>query len=542
MLFFLCKLLFVACIFFILLRVINKKMTEGRNLTSDEAREMQLKSVKSRAERKNATAAFFAKFQREQVQKADFDVCDKTLLNMTMEELATVVKDGNLPAFVRIRAKQILDKDEGFNAVEKLADRQFGKPKQINENINSDFALSDYEAKKVKYFSDWNTAPKVYRRFFNATEDERNVFLQGGRRSAKTYSTFLWLRFIGYLNGTTETPVTIMVVCFQHPQLQKTIKDFEQVTGVMTVGSEKEGRVADTIGAHWMFQFFDSKEKAQGTQCDYLFINEAVNVSEDVADVLKMGCRRQVFYNFNPTKKFWGNKDFNSVNLLCTKWSDNEYLTEQQREEFEKIKERAMKPNARKWDIYQYKVYYLGEFADLVGNVFGEIGKCGADEYFALPSDETIGLDFGFATDGDPTAVVGVKLHEGRIYCHQYIYERGLTSDAELDRKLNECGINKHVTIHSDYGGNGRGRMDNLIRNYGRKMVNAIKGSVFDGIGTMLTFDGGIVVTRCSDAMIDEYENYELDDAGRSHGDDHAIDACRYAFNYSLRKSKTTKQ
>jgi len=477
--------------------------------TKENAKEYQLKSVESKKEKKSATDAFFRKFNREQIKKSDFDVCDKTLLNMTMDELASVVRDGELPAFVRIRAKQVMDKEEGFYAIEKIADRQFGRPKQINENINSDFALSDYDEENKAIYKSYTSIPKKFRSFFASTIGERHVFLQGGRRSGKTFSTLLYLRFLGHQLGSDAEQIKIMVVCFQHPQLQKTIEDFESAIGVKVTVSGKEGHVADTLGAHWQFQYFDCKEKAQGTKCDILFINEAVNVSEDVADVLKMGCRLQCFYNFNPTKKFWGQKDYTEENLLCTKWSDNEYLTEEQREEFEKIKERGTRPNARKIDTYNYKVYYLGEFADMVGNVFGDIGKCSTNEYYNIPCDEVVGLDFGFATDGDPTTVVGVKIHDGNIYVHQYIYERGLTSNDTLDAMLTDCGINRNVTIFADYGGNGRDRMDKLIRNYGRKMVNALKGGVLEGITSMLTYDN-IVVTDTSAATIDEFENYEI--------------------------------
>lgn len=330
--------------------------------------------------------------------------------------------------------------------------------------------------------------------------------------------------------------LTVLVVCYEHPQLQNTMEDFKAAIGVPIIGSKTRGDHATTCGGRvvWQFKAFDIKEKAQGTKADYLFINEAPNLPEDIARTLMPGIRYQCFYNYNPTKKFWGQDFFNKNNLLITTWADNDYLTDAQREEFEMIKDRALRPTARKIDTYQYKVYYLGEFTDLAGNVFGGVSKCSTADYFQVPAKEAIGMDFGFATDGDPTTVVGVKVWNRSLYIHEYIYAVGLTSNYDLCERLNAAGINGHTPIFADYGGMGRSRMDDLIRNHGMSLYNAKKGTIMDGISLMLTFES-ITITETSEATIDEFESYELDDNGRTHGADHAIDAARYALNTAIR-------
>ena len=187
--------------------------------------------------------------------------------------------------------------------------------------------------------------------------------------------------------------------------------------------------------------------------------------------------------------------------------------------------------------MYQYKVYYLGDFADMVGSVFGQVYKCRPDEYFQVPAEECIGMDFGFATDGDPTVVCGVKIHERDIYIHEYIYEVGLTSNDLLADKLLGCGFNRSTPIFADYGGQGRTRMDDLVRRKGMTVYNALKGAILDGISAMLTYDR-IYITASSVATIDEFEGYELTDNMKPKGADHAIDAARYAFNYLNRKKQ----
>lgn len=374
-----------------------------------------------------------------------------------------------------------------------------------------------------------------YRRFFAANVDERHVFLQGGRRSGKTFATLLSLFILTSFIVTSgeAASLTVMVVCNQYSQLQATMIDFEKAIGVQIVGSKALGDHARTCGGRvlWQFKSFDSPTKVQGTQCDFTFFNEAVNIPEDIARVQMMSTRRQCYYNFNPTRKFWGQGYYNDHNVLCTTFKDNDFLTDEQRGEFEAIREKAMKPTARKIDLYQYKVYYLGEFAELTGNVFGGVTRCSVADYFQVPAQEAIGLDFGFATEGDPTTVVGVKLHDHHIYIHEYVYEQGLVNDGDLCARFEEAGFNRYTNIFADYGGMGRTRINNIIRLHGWSLRNAIKGGIMEGINAMMAY-GDIVITETSTAAIDEFEGYELNENGKPVGADHAIDAARYAFNY----------
>lgn len=379
---------------------------------------------------------------------------------------------------------------------------------------------------------------RTYRDFFARTLEERHVFLQGGRRSGKTYSTLLHLFILTsfIIQSGRADALSVLVVCHEYPQLQNTMEDFKAAIGVPIQGSKTLGDHATTCGGSvvWQFKAFDNKDKTLGTKADFLFINEATNVPEDIARTLFPGIRYQCFYNYNPTKRFWGQDYFNGNNVLCTTWKDNDHLTDEQKDEFERVKERALRPTARKIDTYQYKVYYLGEFADLAGNVFGGVEKCSTADYFQVPAGEAIGMDFGFATDGDPTTVVGVKVWNRSLYIHEYIYAVGLTSNFELCECLKSAGINRHTPIFADYGGMGRSRMDDLIKNHGMSLYNAKKGTILDGISLMLTHER-IVITEESTATIDEFDGYELDANGRPHGADHAIDAARYALNAAIR-------
>lgn len=385
------------------------------------------------------------------------------------------------------------------------------------------------------------TIAKSYLDFFVSTFNERYLFLQGGRRSGKTINTFLWLRMLGYMRRGT---IHIMVVGNTFPALQKTIADFTLATGLTPQGSLTQGLHVQDGNLLWQFDHFDTYTKAQGTMADYLFINEAVNMKPDIIEVLVQGIRGQIIFNYNPTHRVRFERWYNEKNVKITTWKDNPYLTPAQREEFEMLKVRAQSAGATRRDIYLYDVYYLGLFSELTGAVFGTIELNTYNDYCQVPAQEVIGIDFGFATNGDPTTVIGVKVYKNKLFVHQYIYERGLTSDITLAYKLRECGFNEYTFMLADYGGMGKGRIatlvtadngrwkeDPLIGN-GFNIQNAIKTQVLDGLSQLLSFDK-IVLTNTSVDTRNEIEAYEIDDKGKPKGEDHAIDAMRYAGIYA---------
>lgn len=363
---------------------------------------------------------------------------------------------------------------------------------------------------------------RTYRRFFIATKDARHVFLQGGRRSGKTFATFQWL-------ALTCPGEQVLVATAKFDQLKNTIRDFEDVTGVQVTGSKKESYMADLWDTHFVFNHYDDRGKAQGTKCDRLFINEAVEMAEEVLTTLLLGVRRQVIYNYNPTAGFpaletYGRED----NVLTTTWRDNPYLTEEQREEFEQLRIKAESPYASPFDIYNYKVFYLGDFSELSGAVFGQLHTCSVEDYKQCPAEEWYGMDFGFAALGDPTAVVGCKVtHDKKLLLRQYAYVQGWTTD-DIDTFLTRSGIGGRY-VAADWGGDGRQRMDDLIMR-GHNLVDAIKGSVKGGLEKMRSYS--IHVCEDSTDLRKELDGIRYD-AGRlvCKNGDHATDAARYALS-----------
>lgn len=116
------------------------------------------------------------------------------------------------------------------------------------------------------------------------------------------------------------------------------------------------------------FNSYPDPERAKGIACDWLYINEANNFTEQQYIDLSASVRKGVFADRNPNSRCWTER--NGFALIHSTWKDNDYLTPQQIEWFEGLKRKAESPNATEVDIALYRMYYLGEYADIIGSVF----------------------------------------------------------------------------------------------------------------------------------------------------------------------------
>lgn len=385
-------------------------------------------------------------------------------------------------------------------------------------------------------------APK-YARFFLQNLESRHLILQGSRRSAKSWNVYKYIALL----SSGSSAITTYVVASTYPACMLAVEDFQKSTGVPVTGSTIIGYHATfRNGSRVIFKAFDDPTKAQGTSCDYAVIEEALNVPEQVISVLSMSVRKQMIFIYNPTKSSYLDKYIlaDRSNYLKTTWKDNPYLTEAQREEFEGLKERALRPNASVLDTYNYRVYYCGDFQAVGGKVFMDTYTCSDEEFDNIPCAPSYGLDFGIVDSRDQTALVAVKVFEGSVYAKELIYSNHLANNKDLALRLAEIGLDCYDTIYADWGGLGKERMKALATagdyswteegiNRGFNIVNAKKGKIIDGLQRILQFDR-IVLTESSPNLHAEMDSYELSPEGKPKGADHAIDAFRYALISSL--------
>lgn len=382
---------------------------------------------------------------------------------------------------------------------------------------------------------------KKYAKFFVNNIDSRHLIIQGSRRSAKSFSVYKWLYFLS-MGKERETN---LVVCASYPSLQNAIQDFQRACDATVENNQILGyhyRLPN--GSIFQFKSFDDYTKAQGTSCTRLFIEEALNVKEDIITTLSMSCTKQIYFAYNPTKKSFLDKyiDKDKKNYLHTTYNDNPYLTPEQVAEFESIRDRALKPTATVLDRYAYKVYVLGEFSSMAGKVFMEIWNCTDDEYADIKAVEGYGLDFGYVDSKDSTCLIGCKIYNNCLYLKEYICSQNLSKDYDLAWALVDVGITPYDYIFGDWAGMGKTRMTALVTanngewsespiNKGFNIVNAAKGNVVEGIQRMQQFDR-IYVTESSLNLREEMDRYELNEDGKEVSKhQNCVDAARYAAN-----------
>lgn len=379
-----------------------------------------------------------------------------------------------------------------------------------------------------------------YANFLVANINSRHVIIQGSRRSGKSFAIYKWLRLL----ASGKNKETILVVTATYPALQNAIQDFQSATGLMVDGSQIYGYNAKLPnGSMFMFKAFDDYTKAQGTGCTRLFVEESLNVSEDIITTLSMSAKKQIYFAYNPTKTSHLDKYISpdKSNFLKTTYKDNPHLPKEQVEEFEEIERQAKKPNATQLQKYSYQVYVLGEFSSMAGKVFKEIFTITDEEYEDIHATEYFGLDFGFVDNSDQTALVGVKILGDEAYLRQYIYDNTLAKDYALAIRLRDIGITPYDTIFCDWGGMGKSRLTALTTagngewveegiNRGFSCTNAVKGGIVDGLNRMLQYK--LFVTDSSYNLREQMDTYELDYNGKpKRQEDHLIDAARYAVN-----------
>ena len=380
---------------------------------------------------------------------------------------------------------------------------------------------------------------KKYLKFFVENFEERYLLLRGGRRSGKSFAVFKWLYFI----TSGQERETILVVCSSYPALQNCLMDFTRATGLEVSNSQILGYHTITpSGSMFRFAAFDSFQKAQGTSCTRIVFEEALNIEESIIKTLLMSAEKQAIFIFNPSRTDTLSDYLkpDKSNLLITTYQDNKFLRPEHIAEFLKIKELAEKPNATQLQKYNYRVFCLGEFCSLQGQVFKNVYQCNTEEYESIRAKEWYALDFGFTSDGDETALLGIKLFENKIYCKEYLYSKELTNNKELAFAMVDCGITESDMVFCDAGGLGKQRINALVTAdngswtepniyKGFYCCNALKLTILESLTRVLQYEK-IIITNDSENLEKELNTYALNESGKPISkSDHLVSCLRYS-------------
>lgn len=234
------------------------------------------------------------------------------------------------------------------------------------------------------------------------------IALQGARRSGKTYAIMQFLITQAYNEGDK-----CLVASMTEAQGRKGAYDdgqriieslgeaFAQYWDILSSPKEYrcKARRRGMVG-RISFASFQDPESAKGGAVDWVFINEANKFSWQQYLDLAANARKGVIIDYNPNNRFWV-EDLHITPLICH-WQDNaQFLTPIQMQYFELLKEKAESPTATSADLYFYRVYYLGEYGEMGGDIFNG-GNIDIREAEELPKELHNAVLFG-----DPSALRG---------------------------------------------------------------------------------------------------------------------------------------
>lgn len=269
-----------------------------------------------------------------------------------------------------------------------------------------------------------------------STSDKRINVFQGSSRASKTYNILIWF-IIKLLN---EDNKVLSVVRKTLPALKGSVlRDLREILDRLGLLKGEDWHQADgyyQLGTNIIEWFsVDDETKLRGRKRDYLFINEATELSNDEYIQLALRTNGIIVMDLNPSLwKSWiydlENEPDVKYNVITYK--DNPFLEPTTIQEIEKLKDRD--PNL-------WRIFGLGERGVPTKMVFTH-----QQLYHELPQGAKLlgyGIDWGYS---DPSSLVSVHKMDDSIFCRELLYLRN-TTIPDFIYKIKDLGLN----LNDDY-------------------------------------------------------------------------------------------
>jgi phage terminase large subunit len=360
---------------------------------------------------------------------------------------------------------------------------------------------------------------KVYKENLRAYK-EGNVLIinQGGTSSGKTYAILQLLISIAL---SSSKSLVISIVSETLPHLKRgAMRDFFTILGDAYSPARHNKTDSIYVINNSKFEFFpaDDQSKMKGARRDYLFMNEANNISKQAYDQLEPRTRICTFIDFNPTHWFWAHELQNDkgTSFIKSTYLDNDKLDQKIIDSIERRKEK---------DPSWWRVYGLGEIGMIEGVVFSnwqQVETFPEGEYWC-------GLDFGYTND--PSSLIRMTLKGEDLYIDELIYQTGLTNP-----NLSKLILQQTQQYTEIFADSSEPKSIDEIFAYGVNIHPVVKGkdSIMNGIDILKRYN--LKITKRSVNLIKELRNYSWmkdknDNVLNKPIDmwNHGIDAVRYA-------------
>lgn len=348
---------------------------------------------------------------------------------------------------------------------------------------------------------------------------KRGAILEGSSRSGKTWSS---VDFIILLCVSAKEPITINIIKETYKSFKTTLyDDFNRrmpAFGLVSpFANRQEVSSFKLFGSKINLLGADSDSVMHGVSCDYLYMNEMLDIPQAVFDQAEMRCRKFWWGDYNPkfTKHWIYDKVCKrpDVSFLKTTYLDNPAISEQEKSKILSYEpthpEDRTKPEAERRphptniangtaDDYMWNVYGLGVRSAPEGLVFQHVTWI--DKFPTNIEHVYYGSDIGYTNS--PSTLVRVGRDGQNLYLELLHYGPTPSSNEYIPilRKHNPNGTTWSDSAEPGY------IMDS--RRAGLKVmpVNKFPGSINYGVSLLKKFK--IHIVEC-DEWKEEQSNYK---------------------------------
>jgi phage terminase large subunit len=361
------------------------------------------------------------------------------------------------------------------------------------------------------------------------TTDKRICVFQGSSRASKTYNILIyWI-----IKLLEEDNKVLSIVRKTLPALRGSVlRDLKEILLKLDLYDEKNWHTVDgyyQLGTN-MIEWFscDDESKLRGRKRDYLFLNEATEISEEEYTQLILRTSDRVVIDLNPS--LWNSWIYDlegqeDVFYTIVTYKSNPFLSQVQIKEIEKLRDK---------DQNLWRVFGLGKKGVPTRVVFNH-----QQPIDSIPSEAKLlgyGVDFGWS---DPNVLIGVYQMGDSIFCDELLYLRQTTLP-DFIYKIKDLGINLKDDFICDSAN--PQSIEEMKRN-GINSKRVEKTTILHGID--LIKRSNLYITNRSENLFKEFQQYVWkQDKNLKNLDEpiddfnHGIDSIRYVLQMKLNKKK----
>lgn len=362
------------------------------------------------------------------------------------------------------------------------------------------------------------------------TTDKRICVFQGSSRASKTYNILIYWVY----KLLQENNKTLTIVRKTLPALKGSIlRDLKEILLMFNVFDANKWHSVDgyfQLGTNiieWIS--CDDESKLRGRKRDYLFINEATEISEEEYTQLILRTSDRCIIDLNPS--LWNSWIYElegqeDVFYTIVTYKDNPFLSDVQINEIEKLQYK---------DQNLWRVFGLGQKGVPTRVVFNHQQVIGT-----IPPEAKLlgyGIDYGYH---DAQTLIGVYNNGDNLYIDELLYLKR-TTIPDFIYKIKDLGINLKDDFICDSAN------PQAIEEMKRAGINTkpvAKGTILHGIDLIKRHN--LFVTSTSNNLLDELNQYVWkQDKNLKNLDEpiddfnHCIDPIRYVLQMKLNKPKT---